>query len=178
MKRQAQLASLQFAVFVGGGLLAPAGHLAWHQPGHSHGWTVAPDPRSWQESAEPRRRAGPAHRDVRPEETPRHEHPDTHSHPHPHPHRHPPPPPDHGATPAEAEHEPASGAPRTQPIERTHGHGSLAHLGLALLTGPPPLPLPTLRLMGVAPRTDRPLVGALSPPRFPLPRPPPTPVSS
>ena len=37
MTSGAPLRLLGLAAFVGGGVLAPVAHLAWHRPGHSHG---------------------------------------------------------------------------------------------------------------------------------------------
>jgi len=169
MKWRARLAFLQVAVFVGGGLLAPALHITWHRPDHSHGWAAAVDVHSSEGSAAPRPAKAHGSRGLAPTETARHSHSHPHSHPHPHP--------GHGTTPA-AEEQSAPPAPQTQPIERTHGHGSLAHLGLALLSGPPPMALPTPRLLGLVPRRAHPRVVSLFRPGFPRPRPPPTAVCS
>lgn len=157
MKWRARLASLQVVVFVGGGLFAPALHIAWHRPDHSHGWTAAVDLHSSEGSTAPRPARAHGNHGPAPAETARH------AHPHP----------GHEATPA-AEERSAPSAPQTQPIERTHGHGSLAHLGLALLSGPPPMALPTPRLLGLVPRKTHPRVASLFRPGFPPPRPPPT----
>ena len=59
-----------------------------------------------------------------------------------------------------------------------HGHGSLAHFGLALLPAPPPLELPVPASSGAAPPEERTQPAALYHPRFPLPRPPPGLVAS
>jgi hypothetical protein len=84
---------------------------------------------------------------------------DLHDHAHPHPHPHP-------ATEAGPGDE-------AQPVEPTHGHGSLAHFGLALLSGPPPLPLPLPERAGDVEVDASPHVAALFRPDFPLSRPPP-----
>jgi hypothetical protein len=142
---------LALATFVGGGVLAPVAHLAWHRPGHSHGvdgtTILHPQP------------------DAHPHPHP-HSHDDADAHPHAHPHE------GHAqADPHGEAHEPLG--PATEPLEVPHGHGSLAHFGLALLSAPPPLELPAPAPAGVAPPEERTQPAALHHPRFPLPRPPP-----
>jgi len=181
MRRRSQLAGLQVAVFVAGGILAPVAHLAWHRPDHVHGKTAAFEVHASRGSARPRGTEGLGPGAWSLEEASRHEHPAEarspglpHRHPHPHPgfgHR------TTEAAPA-AEDNPATPDPGAEPLETTHGHGTLAHLGLALLSASPPLPLPTPRLVGALPRMGHPCVAALFHPRFPLPRPPPTTASS
>lgn len=68
-------------------------------------------------------------------------------------------------------------AARTSPVSTPlgHGHGSLAHFGVALLGAPPLVPLPAPE-----PRPESVVSASLEPlsffqPAFPLPRPPPTP---
>jgi hypothetical protein len=151
----APLRLLSLAAFVGGGVLAPVAHLAWHRPGHSHGpdggTVVHPQPRA-----------------------------------HPHPHAHPHEGHDHADHHGEA-HEPRRAAGETppgaesavtEPLEVPHGHGSLAHFGLALLSAPPPLEVPGPAPSGAAPPEERTQSAALYHPRFPLPRPPPGLVAS
>ena len=135
----APLRLLALAAFVGGGVLAPVAHLAWHRPGHSHG----PD--------------GAAVVD---------RHPQAHPHPHAHPHEGHDHADDHGESAV------------TEPLEVPHGHGSLAHFGLALLPAPPPLELPAPAASGTAPPEERTQPSALHHPRFPRPRPPPGLVAS
>jgi len=181
MRRRPQLALLQVAVFVAGGILAPVVHLAWHQPDHAHGHTAAFGIHTSRGSARPRvaEGLGPGARSR--EEASRHAHGAADRSPGP-PHRHPHPHPDFGhrateAAPA-AEDDPGTPGPGAEPLETSHGHSSLAHLGLALLSAPPPVPLPTPRLMGALARREHPRVAALFHPGFPLPRPPPTNASS
>lgn len=171
MTSGAPLRLLALSAFVGGGVLAPVAHLAWHRPGHSHGadgrTVVHPQPHA-------------------------HPHPDPHPHPHDeadvhaHPHAHPHEGHAHADHHGEA-HEPgqvagtALAGPEsalTEPLEVPHGHGSLAHFGLALLSAPPPLELPAPAPAGVAPPEERTQPAALHHPRFPLPRPPPGLVAS
>jgi hypothetical protein len=158
---------LSLAAFVGGGLLAPVAHLAWHRPGHSHG----PDGGTTALAVESGHAA---------------DHRDGDRHAHPHPHAHPHEGHDHaddhgeahelrraaGETPAGAE------SAVTEPLEVPHGHGSLAHFGLALLSAPPPLELPAPASSGAAPPEERTQPAARHHPRFPLPRPPPGLVAS
>jgi hypothetical protein len=65
-----------------------------------------------------------------------------------------------------------TGASRV-PLE--HGHGSLAHFGLALLGAPPAVPLPKPEPGRDAPAVPRVTDVRLFQPSFPLPRPPPPP---
>ena len=177
MRRRSQLAILQIATFVAGGVLAPVVHVAWHRPDHAHGRAAAFEVHPSRGSARPHRtedlgpeswsREGAS----RPEHAPEAGgHGSPHGHPHPHPGSG-----QHAteATPAVGE-DPAPPGPGAEPLETSHGHGSLAHLGLALLSAPPPVPLPTPRLMGALARREHPRVAALFHPGFPLPRPPPT----
>jgi hypothetical protein len=59
------------------------------------------------------------------------------------------------------------------PLEADHGHASLAHFNLALLSAPPPLALPNPRPAGVLDPAPSPRGVALFHPGFPRPRPPP-----
>jgi hypothetical protein len=155
----APLRLLALAAFVGGSVLAPVAHLAWHRPGHSHGAdgrTVV--------------------------------HPQPHPHPHPqddadvHPHEGHAHADHHGEAlePRRVAGTAAAGPENalTEPLEAPHGHGSLAHFGFALLSAPPPLELPDPAPAGVAPPEDRTHPDALHHPHFPLPRPPPGLVAS
>jgi hypothetical protein len=160
MSGRSPFAVLQLAVFVGGSVVAPVVHLARHRPDHTHG------PGGWIATFE---------HGARP-----HRHPHVHSHPR-----------EQGASGHEA---PSPGAvlPETvdgespaahrglaaNPLEAAHGHGSLVHFGLALLSAPPPLPLPTPRLTAVLAPTASRRATALFHPTFPLPRPPPAPAFS
>ena len=157
VRTRAHLAVAQIAVFVAGGVLGPVAHLAWHRPGHSHGpdgQTIAFDVEAHGRAVH-RHATPPAHDHHavpdRPEPV-RHEH-EAHSHP-----------PDH-----EARARP-SGA---ESLDSTHGHGSLAHFALALLSAAPPLALPTPEPAGVVPRAAHPRAAALFHASFPLSRPPP-----
>ena len=173
-------AAFQVAAFVGGGLVCPVLHLASHGPDHTHGPegpTLAFDlPIGLSEA--PRPPGG-----VAPSVAPRsrgHRHAHVHSHPHPHAHPHTavpphpaPPEPEAPATSSPRGEAPGPAAEGHPPFPPGHGHGSLAHFGLALLSAPPPL-----ALLAPEPAAERPLVAhvrvaALQRPSFPLPRPPP-----
>ena len=135
---------MQIGAFVCGGILAPATHLAWHRPDHSHG----SGGQGLALGAEAHGRAG-------------------HRHGHPHGHR-------HGHLSGHGEDEARAGRPATaEPLDAIHGHGSIAHFGLALLSAPAPLALPTPEPAGVLPPPAHPRAAALFRPSFPLPRPPP-----
>jgi hypothetical protein len=142
-RTRSRLAVVQIGVFVCGGILAPATHLAWHRPDHSHG----PGGQGFALRAEAHGRAG-----------------DRHGHPHDD-HQHP-----SGHEEDEARARPPAAA---EPLDAIHGHGSIAHFGLALLSAPPPLALPTPEPAGFLPPPASPRAAALFRPSFPLPRPPP-----
>jgi len=181
MRWRSQVAFLQLAAFVPGGVLAPLAHLAWHRPDHAHGRAVASEVHHLGGSARPHRAEGLGPGGEAPKEPSRHEHAaEARWHRSPHGHPHPQPGPGQRATEATpaAGDDPAPPGPGAEPLDTAHGHGSLAHLGLALLSAPPPVPLPTPRLMGGLSRRENPRVAALFHPGFPLPRPPPTSASS
>jgi hypothetical protein len=162
MPVRSALAIIQLAVFVGGGVVAPVAHLAAHRPDHTHG------PGGWIAT-------------FRTESSPHSAHRHPHAHPHPHERE--------GSVHAI----PSSGGPGpgttrepgpatkhdlvAHPLETTHGHGSLVHFGLALLSAPPlvPLPVPALTALVEPAAPDR--AAVLFHPVFPLPRPPPSPSS-
>jgi hypothetical protein len=199
VSRRARAASLQLAVFLCGGVLGPVWHNASHRPDHSHGpdgasiafhvhqnseahahepAPVAPKTRARAEITVPEAHGHPHVRGHH-----GHGHTDGHGHGHsgPRAHRHgrgpvhvhepeepsrPPAP----KRPAPRASEQASGA-GSSPLE--HGHGSLAHFGLALLGAPPLVALPAPE-----PRPELAVGASLAPrslfqPSFPLPRPPP-----
>ncbi|MGD8896246.1 MAG: hypothetical protein PVJ73_09450 [Acidobacteriota bacterium] len=142
-RTRARLGILQIGVFVCGGILAPATHIAWHRPDHSHG----PGGQGLGLRAEAHGHAGRRH-----------------GHPHD----------DHQPSSRHGEDEARARPPRAaEPLDAIHGHGSIAHFGLALLSAAPPLALPTPEPAGVLPPARRPGAIALFRPSFPLPRPPP-----
>jgi hypothetical protein len=167
----------QLTVFCVGGVLGPVWHLAHHRNDHSHG----PD---GQAVAFDLGAAVPFHGHPQP---PRPKPPGepapaarAHAHPH-HPHSHSAA---HAhaprATLAEPHQEVArapltTGAPQASPASSPldHGHGSLAHLGLALLGTPALLPLPTPEPGEWVRAGARIAAPTLFRPSFPLPRPPP-----
>jgi hypothetical protein len=168
---------VQCVVFVAGGVLGPAAHLVWHRPGHSHGpdgQTLAFSIPLTHHPGHADTAAGRAHGDAAPEESRRHRHAvraeahREHGHRHPQPHR-------HASSHGTAGQERASDGPSAEPLEAPHGHGSLAHLGLALLSAPPALAVPAPRLTSTRPLTPRARAVALFHPGFPPPRPPPAP---
>jgi hypothetical protein len=145
---------VQIGVFVCGGILAPATHLAWHRPDHSHGSAG----QGLALGAEGRGRAGDRHAGPPG---------DVHGPGRPGPVR-------HGHPSGHGEDDASARPPATaEPLDAIHGHGSIAHFGLALLSAAPPLALPTPEPAGVLPRPERPRAAALFQPSFPLPRPPP-----
>jgi hypothetical protein len=176
------LTLFSLAAFAGGGLLAPAAHLAWHRPGHSHGpGGVTVD---LGVPAPPASVAAPVR--SLPAAVEGGEHVDGHLHRHAHPHRHgrhdgetahATPEPARG-DPAPARKPPAPDGPATEPLEVPHGHGSLAHFGLALLPAPPPVALPAPSPIGYVADAGRVQPAALRHPDFPLSRPPPETVRS
>ena len=191
MNSRAQLAALQVAVLVGGGLLAPVVHLAGHRADHTHGAggrTMAFDAASTRgEPAGSLHGEHPGREIPRPVEATGHEHvaePGGHEHAdsdvHPHEHRHTAGGPAHpaptidptGSAPTDGG-SPARPDGKAQPLEPAHGHGSLAHFELALLSAAPSLALPAPELTGVLPPAPHPRATVLFQPSFPLPRPPP-----
>jgi hypothetical protein len=166
---------VQIAVFVGGGLVCPVVHMAWHPPNHSHGAgerTVAFDLSGPIATAGDPTRPAPGPPSSL-ERSSRHER--GHPHPHPHPHEHPP---ENGGR-GHSVHRPRTGgdsrhtAEGSPPLAPGHGHGSIAHLGFALLSASPPLALPPPEPAGVVPLAPDPRAAALFQASFPLPRPPP-----
>jgi hypothetical protein len=175
-----QAALVQLAAFLGGGVLGPVWHLAHHQNDHSHGadgqaiafdlgGTAAPAPgHPSAPRVEPP--AGP------PAAARSHRHRHRHAHPHRAPHAHAPraaaePRPQVPPVPPSA----PAGGPQASPVPPPldHGHGSLAHLGLALLAAPALLPLPTPEPGEWVRPGARIAALTLFRPSFPLPRPPP-----
>jgi hypothetical protein len=183
---------VQLAAFLGGGLLCPAAHMAWHRPDHTHGpggATIAFDV-----GKAPRERArGTDHTPRLRSPVARHAHPQPHTHAHAtatrserasrrgapgvvhHTHPHPAEPASPGSGP---ETRPGPAARDVPPTSPGHGHGSLAHFGLALLSAPPALTLPPPEPAGDLIPSVHPRGAALHQPSFPLPRPPPSPVSA
>ena len=179
MTCRVQLAAVQLAVFVVGGAFGPVVHLVEPRSDHSHGrdgrtiaFALGPSPAEtgvgYAASSPLRRSHG-------------HELVEDHHH------HHPTDPPRATATdrqgarrfasPADttARLGETSGRPglETQPIDPQHGHGSIAHLGLALLSAAPPLPLPLPAPAAFVPPPTRLQVAGLFQPTFPRPRPPP-----
>lgn len=174
MRSRALLAVVQLAVFAGGGLVAPAVHVAWHPSGHSHG-PVRHGAEGLHHVAVGRGSAidGPAHdHDGAPHpRSRRHVHP--HSHPHSHDHHVAPPAAGHSAAPEPLREEGPDPGAGDEPIDSTHGQGSLSHLGLALQASPPPLALPEPALASVLTEPPATSDTARFQPSFPRPRPPP-----
>lgn len=164
---------MQLTVFVGGGVVCPVAHMAWHRPGHSHG--AAGQAVAFTVSARIGAAGDPSSPGLgrrRPDERgPRHEHS------HPHSHSHPPAParPLPTSGPDGDAHAASGGEP---PLDSGHGHGSIAHLGLALLSAGPPMALPLPAPAGLTPLAAHPRPAALFRPAFPLSRPPPAAASS
>jgi hypothetical protein len=170
-----QAALVQLAAFLGGGVLGPVWHLAHHQNDHSHGTdgqaiafdlggTASPAP------------GHPSAPRVEPPAAAR-----SHRHRHAHPHR-----ALHAHAPRAAVAEPRqqvppappsapAGGPHASPVPPPldHGHGSLAHFGLALLGAPALLPLPRPEPGDWVAAVARTAALTLFHPSFPLPRPPP-----
>lgn len=156
MRHRVLIGAVQTAAFVGGGVLLPAVHLAWHPANHSHGpgGSVGASERT-----APLERTGAA----------------PHAHPHPHPHS-PQAPDDTSARPAAAPRpDDASRGPTEArpPAPLGHGHGSLAHLDAALLSAPAPLALPAPGLIQILTPAGHVRVVALFHASLPRPRPPP-----
>ena len=178
MTPRTRIAALQVAVFVGGGLLAPVIHLATHRADHTHGaggQTITFDIASAQGGGSGARRGEHHRQESQGEGRARHEHraeagghAHADSHAHPSPHR----ASDVATSPPTEEGSPAPRA-EAQPLESIHGHGSIAHFGLALLSAAPPLALPAPEATGERPGAPHPRAAALFQPGFPLPRPPP-----
>jgi hypothetical protein len=191
MTPRTRIAALQVAVFVGGGLLAPVIHLATHRADHTHGaggQTITFDIAPAQGGGAGARRGEHHRQESQGEGRARHQHraeagghahADSHAHAHPHAgsghgHAHPSPhrASDVATSPPTEEGSPAPRA-EAQPLESIHGHGSIAHFGLALLSAAPPLALPAPEATGELPGAPHPRAAALFQPGFPLPRPPP-----
>lgn len=179
-------AVVQLAVFLGGGVLGPVWHLARHRNDHSHGadgQAIAFDLRAGGEPAHRHSHAASAGPAAQPKARAHaHAHPHAHSHPHRHPHA---PTPHHSAPPAASHREVAApsatrpappDAPQAAPLPRPlgHGHGSLAHFGLALLGAPALVPVPEPEPGEWVPAVARTARLTLFHPSFPLPRPPPS----
>jgi hypothetical protein len=146
---RARAAAVQLAAFLCGGVGAPVWHLASHRPDHEHG----PDGAAT---------TFHVHADDDHDAHPDHDSEDHDGHDADLDH-------EHGEAPRADER--ASTSPVPPPLD--HGHGSLAHLGLALLGAPPVVPLPEPE-----PRPEAAVSASLEPlslfqPSFPLPRPPP-----
>lgn len=186
MTPRAPFASVSLAAFLGGGLLAPGAHLAWHRPDHTHGPDGGPIGLRIEshEPGSPRTEPAPSpHRHAEPVEHGHHG--NGHRHPHAHTangparhgsvHRHETLPVEGSRTPAVAPPHgpPARAASSDVPPALPHGHGSLAHFGLALLPAPSPLELPAPALAGWAPPAGRTQPVSRRHADFPLPRPPP-----
>lgn len=173
MTFRGQAAVVQLAVFVGGGIIGPVWHVAHHRPDHTHEADERAMPFALGATEEPAH--GHAHAaDVEAPIVPAagaHAHPHRHSHAHADVHL-------EGQEPAGAAR-PSDGRHRASRVghdsrpDPGHGHGSIAHFGLALLGAPAlltvPAPEPGEWVLPVA----RTATLRLFHPAFPLPRPPP-----
>jgi hypothetical protein len=170
MSPRFRAALVQLVAFLGGSVVAPVWHLARHPPDHTHGpggSTVTFHVHGAEADHDhevarslPAREPAKARR--------------AHSHPGMAPAH------DHAAE-RPAEGAPGPPAPRSEhgpctshvPIPLEHGHGSLAHFGLALLGAPPVVPVPEPEPTPDVVVVPRLAALRLLQPSFPRPRPPP-----
>jgi hypothetical protein len=187
VRSRIQAALVQLAVFLGGGVLGPVWHLSHHRNDHAHGTDGRAITFALGEVEAPAH-GHPHAPDMEPPaeaEAAAGAHPAVHAHRHQHAHP-------HGRVQGHrrAQQDPATNAETReqaggQVLNRAlraahdsrpdphHGHGSLAHFGLALLGVPALLPLPTPEPGDWVPAVARTAALGLFHPSFPLPRPPP-----
>lgn len=188
MTFRGQAAVVQLAVFVGGGIIGPVWHVAHHRPDHTHEADERAMPFALGATEEPAHghaRAADVEAPIEPAAE-AHAHPHRHSPAHAHVHL-------EGQEPAGAAR-PSDGWHETTPLPATtkgqvlnrasrvghdsrpdpgHGHGSIAHFGLALLGAPALLPVPAPAPGEWVLPVARTATLRLFHPAFPLPRPPP-----
>jgi hypothetical protein len=163
MTSRGQAAVVQLVVFVGGGILGPVWHLAHHRNDHTHEADERAMPFALGATEEP------AHGHAPDVEAPTEPAAEAHAHPHRHAHT-------QVHLEATTRGQVLNRALRAEHDSRPdpgHGHGSIAHFGLALLGAPALLPVPAPEPGEWVFPVAKTATLRLFLPSFPLPRPPP-----